>query len=139
MFPETSATDRIFCHFVPFCALLLPLKTHKIKILKKWKEKKKKKTANITILHKCTKNHDHTLYCSWDMAHEGCNCYFSFWTIFCPFTGRKMKISKEWKKYLDISSFYTCVPKIMIRWCTVPEIWCVTDGQMDRRTDGCPT
>ena len=20
------------------------------------------------------------------MAHDGCNCYFSFWNIFCPFT-----------------------------------------------------
>ena len=29
-----------------------------------------------------------------------------------------------------------CVPKIMIRWCTVPEIWCATDGQADGQTDG---
>ena len=42
-----------------------------------------------------------------------------------------MKISKKWKKHLEIS-FYTCVPKIVIRWCTLPEIWCATD----RRTDG---
>ena len=27
---------------------------------------------------------------------------------------RKIKISKKWKKYLEISSFYTSVPKIMI-------------------------
>ena len=26
-----------------------------------------------------------------------------------------------------MSSFYTNVPKIMIIWYTVPEIWCVTD------------
>ena len=40
------------------------------------------------------------------------------------------------KKHLEISSsFYNCLPKIMIR-CKVPEIWCVTDGQMDRRMDG---
>ena len=38
------------------------------------------------ILHKCTKNHDHMLHCSWDMVCDGCNCYFSFWAIFCPFT-----------------------------------------------------
>ena len=38
----------------------------------------------------------------------------------------KIKISKKWKKHLEIS-FYTRVPKIMIRWCTVSEIWCVTD------------
>ena len=29
------------------------------------------------ILHKYTKNHDHMLYSSWDMAHGTCNCYFS--------------------------------------------------------------
>ena len=41
----------------------------------------------------------------------------SFWTVFCPFTplppltAQKMKISKKWKKHLEISSFYTSVPK----------------------------
>ena len=39
------------------------------------------------------------------------------------------------KKTLDISSVYICIPKIMIRWCTVPEIWCAMDGQTDRWTD----
>ena len=87
------------------------------------------------MLHKCTKNHDDMLslmlFCSWDMVHDGCN-YFSFWAVFCPFTPvtpQKIKISQKWRKHLEISSFYTCVPKIMIRWCTVPERWCVTDGQ----------
>ena len=28
-----------------------------------------------------------------------------------------------------------CVPKIMIRWWTVPEIWCAMDRQTDRQTD----
>ena len=28
---------------------------------------------------------------------------------------------------MEISSFYTCVPKTMITWCTVPEIWSTTD------------
>ena len=49
-------------------------------------EKMKKTPRDIIILHKCTKNHDHVLYCSWDLAHERCNCYFSLWAIFCPFT-----------------------------------------------------
>ena len=31
------------------------------------------------------------------------------------------------KKLLDILSFYTCVPKITIIWCTVPEIRSETD------------
>ena len=41
-------------------------------------EKKKKKKSGDIILHKCTKNHDHMLYCSWDMERDRCNCYFSF-------------------------------------------------------------
>ena len=120
--------------FYPFT----PLKTRKIKILKKWKitwryyhfthvynkwqsynvcflrygawqtdffvildcflplyppknqkyqniEKLKKITWDIIIFHKCTKNHDQMLYYCWDMACNRCNCYFSFWTIFCTF------------------------------------------------------
>ena len=153
----------------------------------------KKAPGDIIILHDNTKNHDHMHYCFWDMACDGCNCYFSFWAIFCPFTPltvqkmkikkkkkkkkhhhftevyqkswsytilflrhdvtdviiifhfglffallaplttRKIKISIKWKIFLEISLFYTCVPKIMIRWCTVPEIWCTTDGQMDEQ------
>ena len=61
------------------------------------------------------------------------NCYFSFWAIFYPFTPLtaqkiKMKKKKKWKKKkcLEIS-VYTSVPKIMIIYCTVPEIWCMTD------------
>ena len=99
-------------------------------------EKMKKNPGDIHILHKCTKNHDHMLHCYWDMACDRCNCYFSFWAIFCPFTpltAQKIKISENKKKNLEISSFHTSVPKIMIRWCTAPEIWCATDGQTDRQ------
>ena len=39
------------------------------------------------------------------------------------------------KKYLEISSFYICVPQIIITSCTVPEIWCTTDRRMDRWTE----
>ena len=58
-------------------------------------EKLKKLHEDIIILHTCTKNHDHMLCCSWDMACNGCNCHFSFWAIFCPFTSltaQKIKI-----------------------------------------------
>ena len=154
MIPEIrTTTDRIFSHFGSFFAHLHPLTTQRIKILKKWK-KKKKTPGDIIILQKCTindnhmiygswdmkctrenfflsswaifyhppnslknknfkkvkkvpkmctNNHDHRLYCCWDMARDGCNCYFSFWVVFCPFTlltAQKMKISKKWKKHL---------------------------------------
>ena len=51
---------------------------------------------------------------------------------------------KKCKICLEISSFYTCVPKIMMTWCMVPEIWCTmdrrADGQMEKVTyrGGCP-
>ena len=109
-------------HFGPFFALLLPITAQKMKISKKWK----KRPGDIIILHNCTKNYDYKLYCFWDMACDGCNCSFSFWAIFCPFTpltARKMKISKKRKKKNEeISSFYTSVPKIMIICYIVPEI-----------------
>ena len=53
---------------------LYPLTARKIKISEKWK----KITGDVIILHNCTKNHDHMLYCSWHMVCEGCNWYFSF-------------------------------------------------------------
>ena len=86
----------------------------------------------------CTINDNHMMYGSWDMEYDGQNL-LSFWTICClftPLTTWKIKISKKWKKHLEILSFYTCVPKIMIRWCIVPEIWCVADGQKGGQTDG---
>ena len=73
---------QIFLSFwTNFCPFTI-LKTQKIKILKKWK----KTPGDIIILHKCTKNHDHMLYCSWDITHDRCNCYFSIWVFFSPFT-----------------------------------------------------
>ena len=83
----------IFWTFMP-----LPLTTERIKILKKWK---KKTNGDIIILHKRTINDNHMIYGFWDMARDGCNCYFSIWTIlfpFIPLTAQKMKISKKWKK-----------------------------------------
>ena len=35
------------------------------------------------------------------MVRDGCNCYFSLWAIFCPFTAlaaQKIKISKKTQK-----------------------------------------
>ena len=115
----------VIFHFGLFFTLLSPQQP------KKWKFQKNEKKISwgINILHKCTKNHDYMLYCSWDMAHGRCNCCFSFWAIFCtftPLTAQKMATSQKWKR-LEISSFYTIVPKIMIIVYTVTEI----RGMMD--------
>ena len=92
-------------------------------------EKMKKTPGGIIISHKCTTNDNHIIYDSWYMKHDRQN-FLSFWATFCPFTPlatQKIKILKKWNKHLEISSFYICAPKSMTRWCTVPEIWCMTD------------
>ena len=125
MVPEiSSTTDRIFCHFRLFFALLSPSspKNENFKTMKKI-------IGDIIILHKCTKNHNHMLYCSWYMVCDRSNWYSSFLTIFCPFTpitAQKIKIKKI-KKGLEIWSFYTIVATVMIICYTVLDIWHVTD------------
>ena len=44
-----------------------------------------------------------------------------------PLKTWKIKSLKKWKKSLEILSFFTSVPKIMIICYTVPKIWHVTD------------
>ena len=90
----------ILSHFLPFYLghfltffQAVSLKTENF--FKKWK---KKKTPGDIILHNCAKNHDHRLYCSWDMAHDRYNCYFSFWVIFCPFTPLTAGKNKNFRK-----------------------------------------
>ena len=105
-------------HFLHFH----PPKNPKIRILQKCK-----KFQDIIILHMCTKKHDHMRYSSWDMEM----IFLSFWAIYCPFTPLitwQIKIWKKQKKYLEMSSVYTFVPKIMIIWCMLPEIWSETDN-----------
>ena len=103
-------------------------------------KKMKKNPGDVIILHRCTKDHDHMPYCLWDMVDDGCSCYFSSWLFLAllpPQQPEKWKFLKNEKKCLEISSFYTCVPTIMTRWCTIPEIWCETDRQTktDRKGD----
>ena len=121
------------CNCFSFWAIFCP-NSQKNKNFKKMK----KQPGNIIILHKCTKNYDQMMYDSWDMVRDGCNCYFSFWAIFCtftPLTSQKINILKKWNKHLEISPFYISLPKVMTRWCTVPEICCATDGWTDGRTE----
>ena len=123
MVPEIwSMTDLIFCLSRPFFALLPHYGLKKSKFSKKWKK-------FLKILSFTKINDSHMMYGSSDMECNGQNV-LSFWTIFCPFnslTTQKIKILKKWKECLEISSFYACVPKIRIRWCTVPELWCLMD------------
>ena len=75
---ECHVTDVIVIfHFGLFFAISPPNFPKKMKI-------GKNTTADIITLNKCTKNHDHMLYCSWEIARDWCNCYFWFWGTFCP-------------------------------------------------------
>ena len=53
----------ILDHFL----LFYPLTTQKIKILKKTK----KRPGDIIVLHMCTINGNHVMYCSWNMICDG--------------------------------------------------------------------
>ena len=74
------STNRIFLSSLAIFCPFTPLTPWKMKI-----SKMKKTHGDIIILHKCTKNHDHLLYCSRDMAHDGCNCYLHFRLYFSLF------------------------------------------------------
>ena len=50
-----------------------------------------------------------------------------FFALSPPLTLPKNENFKKMKKNLEISSFYISLPKIMIIWNTVPEIWHMTD------------
>ena len=110
----------ILGHFLPFYPINNP-KNQNFEI-------KEKIPGDIIILHVCTKNENHMIHGSLDME---CNRIFMlFWDIFCPFTPlitQKIKILKMRKKQMEISSFYTSVPKIKIICYTALEIWHVTD------------
>ena len=116
----------IFCPFTP-------LKNPKNQNF----ENMKKAHGDTIILHKCTKNHDHMPYCSWDMARDRCNCYFSFWAIFCPFTplaAQKIKISKNEKntwKYYQFTHVYQKLWLDDVRFHGAQR----TDGQADGKSD----
>ena len=84
--------------------------------------KMKKRHRDIIILHKYTKSHDHMVYCSWDMACDRCNFYFSFcFGLFFALLPSPPNLLKKWKfqknekkKLLEISSFYTSVQKLWL-------------------------
>ena len=98
MVPEIwSVTDKIVCHSGP----LFPLFDY---------------------------DHNRKVYCSWDMARDGCNCYFSFWVIFCIFTPLTCPKNENFKKMKNTPGHI-----IILHKCTknhdhtVPEKWRVTD------------
>ena len=70
----------VIFHFGLFSALYPPPPPN----IPKNQHFKKIKTLphNIIILHKCTKNHDHMLYCSWYLVHDRLIVIFHFGLFF---------------------------------------------------------
>ena len=112
-----------FCHFRPFFAFLPPKQP---KISRFWKNFK-----NAWRYYFTHEYHKLQSYDAWFLRYQVRRTEFFvildiFFPIY-PLKTRKIKISKKWKKCLEMSLFYTSVPKIMFICYTVPEIWCVTD------------
>ena len=105
---DMECNGQNFLSFWTFFCSFTALITRKIIILKKWK----KCLEILSFYTKIPKMTNHIMYGSWDIEGSGQN-FLSFWNIFCPFTPLttwKIKLSKKWKKYLEILSFYTSVP-----------------------------
>ena len=82
---------------------------------------------NLTI-RKIFWNSIRMIYSSWDVEQNILKLVVL--GHFCPFTCLKPQKSKFWKikkTLLEISLFYTCVPKATIIWYTVPQIWSEAD------------
>ena len=117
------------------------LRFHLPNSLKNQNLEKVKKTLKISSFYysvpKIMIIYDHMLHCSCRYGTYWIRLLFfilSHFLNFYPHSPRppppnspKNQNLKQWKTYLQISSFYRCVPKIMIRWCTVPEVSCVTN------------
>ena len=113
--------NKQFLSFWVICPLTFPT-TWKIKILKKWS-----KHLYILSSYTCIPQ----MMIIWCMVPEIWSTEFlvilDYFLPFYPLTTPKIKILKKWKNTLEIASFYTNVPKIMIICYTVPEIWHMTD------------
>ena len=146
MVPEICNVTEFFIilgHNLPF----YPLKIQIIKILKNWKNNLEISSFYTSvpkimiICYAVPEIRRVTMYLLFFILGYFLPFYSPFFNLFALSTAQKVKISKNEKKSLEISSFYKCVPKIMIRRCTVPEIWCATDRRTEKMTyrGGCST
>ena len=136
MIPEIwSTTDRIFSRFGPFglsygifFTLLPPQQLEKWKYQQQ-KMKTKKKRLEISSFYTSVPKVIIIGYTVPEIWHVTDVTVIFHFGLFCPFdppNTRKNENFKKWKNHLEISSFYTSVPKIIIMCYTVPEIWHVT-------------
>ena len=105
------ARQNILLFWAIFCSFT-PLTTQKIKMLKNLKKHLEKISFYASVAY---------MKIIWCMVPEiwsiTSRIFSWFWVIFCTFTPltiQKIKILKQWKMSLEVSSIYTSVPKIMI-------------------------
>ena len=103
----------------------LPTNNWKNENLKKWKKATWRYHVKQVYQKSC-----YTVPEIWHVTDVIFIFYFGLSFYFTPLTTQKIKIKK--KRKIEIQSFYLFVPKIKIKWCTFPEIFCATNGQMDR-------
>ena len=92
--------------------------------IKKHNKKNKEKHLEISLFCTCIP----TIILRYKLWQTEIGKYGSLFALL-PFPPKNPKNQslKKWKKLLEISSFYTSVPKTTITWDTVPEIRSETD------------
>ena len=125
-----SVTDTFFSNCGSFFALLPIEQPRKSKF---WKNRNAWRCHHFTQVHH---NDNHMMYGSCNMKHN--RQFFVILDHFLHFNLTKNQKNKNFEKIKKKKKgkYYhlTHAPIIMIR-CMVPEIWCDTDGRMDRWTE----
>ena len=129
---------KICCHFGP----LIPhwttwkIKILKIKIKKTPKQTNKKNHVEISSFYTSVWKIIIICYTVPEIWHVGnVISIFHLGYFFCPFTALQIFLKLKKKKHMEISSFNISVPKTIITWYMVPEIWCTNNGQMHRQKE----
>ena len=129
MVPDIRSETEFFVILGYFCPFT-PLETQKLKIFKKWKKKKIKNKKLLKIWSFYTSVPKIMIICYtfpeiWQVTDVIVTFHLLgyFLPFYPPHSPKNKKIPKKWKETLEISSFYTSVPKIMIISYTVPDIW----------------
>ena len=121
VYQESGWYDQIeIGNFGTFLASLIPLKTRKIRILKKWKNCWRHHFAHVVF----QKLQSYEVpFLRYRMRQtEFFVVLDHFLPLHHPNNPENQNFEKV-KRHLQMESFYTCVPKITIVWCVLHEMW----------------
>ena len=125
---------RVRCNcYCSFWAIFNPFTTLTAPKHENLKKKKRKKNAlkynNFTQVYQ--KSWSYAILFLRYMVRDGFNCYFSFWTIFCPFTAltaRKIKVWIKKKRPGGITNSHKCTKNHDHMLYCSRDLWCMMDG-----------